>query len=90
MRSASLACSLQLSQYGKDSRSDAVVAGVHHEQLAHMVGTTRSRVNVFMDRFRKRGFIEYHGADGVLVNRGLLNVLTQTDVRQAPSPLCKT
>ena len=36
-----------------------------------MVGTTRSRVNLFMNRFRKRGFIDYHGVDGVIVHRGL-------------------
>ena len=72
---------LLLSRFGEDSRSEAVVAGVNQEQLAQMVGTTRSRVNLFMNRFRKRGFIDYHGVDGVIVHRDLFNVLSQTDVR---------
>jgi CRP-like cAMP-binding protein len=72
---------LLLSRYGEDSRSEAVVAGVNQEQLAQMVGTTRSRVNVFMNRFRKRGFIDYHGVDGVIVHRGLCKVLSQPNVR---------
>jgi hypothetical protein len=38
-------------------------------------------VNLFMNRFRKRGFIDYHGVDGVIVHRGLFKVLSQPDVR---------
>ena len=71
---------LLLSRYGKGDRSgEAVVAGVNQEQLAQMVGTTRSRVNFFMNRFRKRGFIDYHGVDGVIVHGSLVTVLTQSD-----------
>lgn len=71
---------LLLSRYANGSPSgDAVVAGVNQEQLAQMVGTTRSRVNFFMNRFRKRGFIDYHGVDGVIVHPSLLTVLTQSD-----------
>jgi CRP/FNR family cyclic AMP-dependent transcriptional regulator len=66
---------LLLSHFGKDSRSETVVAGVNQEHLAQMVGTTRSRINLFMNRFRKRGFIDYNSEAGLTVHRGLLSVL---------------
>jgi CRP/FNR family cyclic AMP-dependent transcriptional regulator len=66
---------LLLSHFGKDSKSETVVAGVNQEHLAQMVGTTRSRINLFMNRFRKRGFIDYNNDDGLTVHRGLLSVL---------------
>jgi CRP/FNR family transcriptional regulator, cyclic AMP receptor protein len=66
---------LLLSHFGKDSRSETVVAGVNQEHLAQMVGTTRSRINLFMNRFRKRGFIDYDSEAGLTVHRGLLSVL---------------
>jgi CRP/FNR family cyclic AMP-dependent transcriptional regulator len=66
---------LLLSHFGKDSKSETVVAGVNQEHLAQMVGTTRSRINLFMNRFRKRGFIDYNNEDGLTVHRGLLSVL---------------
>ena len=78
---------LLLSRYKKGSRDEAVVAGVNQEQLAQMVGTTRSRVNFFMNQFRKRGFIDYHGVDGVIVHGGLLTVLTPSEVGERPLPL---
>jgi CRP-like cAMP-binding protein len=59
---------LLLSHFGKDSRSEGVVAGINQEHLAQMVGTTRSRINMFMNKFRRLGFISYaadarkHGA----------------------------
>ncbi len=66
---------LLLSHFGKDSKTETVVAGVNQEHLAQMVGTTRSRINLFMNRFRKRGFIDYNAEAGLIVHRGLLTVL---------------
>jgi len=68
---------LLLSHFGKDSKSETVVAGVNQEHLAQMVGTTRSRINLFMNKFRKRGFIDYSTEDGLTVHRGLLGVLRE-------------
>jgi CRP-like cAMP-binding protein len=66
---------LLLSHFDKDSTTETVVAGVNQEHLAQMVGTTRSRINFFMNKFRKAGFIDYSAEDGLLVHRGLLGVL---------------
>ena len=66
---------LLLSHFGKDSTTETVVAGVNQEHLAQMVGTTRSRINLFMNKFRKRGFIDYDADAGLTVHRGLLSVL---------------
>jgi CRP-like cAMP-binding protein len=66
---------LLLSHFTKDSRSETVVAGINQEHLAQMVGTTRSRINLFMNRFRKAGFIDYTNGAGLTVHRGLLSVL---------------
>ena len=66
---------LLLSHFGKDSQTETVVAGVSQEHLAQMVGTTRSRINLFMNRFRRRGFIDYNSEAGLTVHRGLLSVL---------------
>jgi CRP-like cAMP-binding protein len=66
---------LLLSHFGKDSKNETVVAGVNQEHLAQMVGTTRSRINLFMNRFRKLGFIDYNAEAGLTVHRGLLTVL---------------
>jgi CRP/FNR family cyclic AMP-dependent transcriptional regulator len=66
---------LLLSHFGKNSKVETVVAGVNQEHLAQMVGTTRSRINLFMNRFRKRGFIDYNAEAGLTVYRGLLTVL---------------
>lgn len=65
---------LLLSHFGKDSVAEKVVAGVSQEHLAQMVGTTRSRINQFMNKFRKLGFIHYDG-EGLTVFRGLLSVV---------------
>jgi CRP-like cAMP-binding protein len=64
---------LLLAHFGKESRPDTVIAEVSQETLAAMVGTTRSRVSHFMNRFRKMGFIHYNG--GLQVHSGLLTVL---------------
>ena len=66
---------LLLSHFGNESTTETVVAGVNQEHLAQMVGTTRSRINMFMNRFRKRGFIDYNAEAGLTVHRGLLKVL---------------
>jgi CRP-like cAMP-binding protein len=66
---------LLLSHFGKDSKSETLVAGVNQEHLAQMVGTTRSRINFFMNRFRKLGYINYDADAGLTVHRGLLTVV---------------
>jgi CRP/FNR family transcriptional regulator, cyclic AMP receptor protein len=64
---------LLLAHFGKDTIPDAVVPQISQETLAEMIGTTRSRVSFFMNRFRKLGFIQYNG--GLKVHSSLLNVV---------------
>jgi CRP/FNR family transcriptional regulator, cyclic AMP receptor protein len=64
---------LLLAHFGKESTPEAVVPKISQETLAEMVGTTRSRVSFFMNRFRKLGFIHYNG--GLQVHSSLLNVV---------------
>jgi len=64
---------LILSRVGKEDRSEIVIPRVSQETLAEMVGTTRPRVNFFMNKFRKLGFIDYNG--GLKVNSSLLSVV---------------
>ena len=64
---------LLLAQFGKEGRPETVVPKISQEVLAEMIGTTRSRVNFFMNRFRKLGFIKYNG--GLEVHSSLLNVI---------------
>ena len=67
---------LLLSRFGKESRAELVLPRVSQANLAQMVGTTRSRVSHFMNKFRKLGFIHYGDDDGGLtVHSGLLNVV---------------
>ena len=66
---------LLLSHFGRDSTTETVVDGVNQEHLAQMVGTTRSRINFFMNKFRKLGYIDYTSDAGLAVHRGLLRVL---------------
>jgi CRP/FNR family transcriptional regulator, cyclic AMP receptor protein len=63
---------LLLANYGKEGEPKTVIQ-ISQETLAEMIGTTRSRVNLFMNKFRKLGFIKYNG--GLQVNSSLLNVL---------------
>jgi CRP/FNR family cyclic AMP-dependent transcriptional regulator len=65
---------LLLAHFGKESRPETVIPKVSQETLAAMVGTTRSRVSYFMNRFRKMGFIEYSGS-GLEVHSALLTVV---------------
>lgn len=64
---------LLLAQFGKEGPPETVVPKMSQEALAEMVGTTRSRVSFFMNRFRKMGFIEYNGE--IRVHSSLLNVV---------------
>jgi len=64
---------LLLARYGKEETSQRVLPKLSQETLAEMVGTTRSRVNFFMNKFRKLGLIEYNG--GLKVNSSLLSVV---------------
>jgi len=65
---------LLLSHFGKESRAEPVIPRVNQDTLAQMVGTTRSRVSHFMNRFREHGFIEYDDA-GLTVHSSLLSVV---------------
>jgi CRP/FNR family transcriptional regulator, cyclic AMP receptor protein len=56
---------LLLARFGKDGAPETVIPKISQETLAEMIGTTRSRVSFFMNRFRKLGFIEYNGVYGV-------------------------
>ena len=66
---------LLLAHFGKESRAEPVLPGVSQDSLAQMVGTTRSRVSHFMNKFRKLGFIDYSDNDGLTVHSGLLSVV---------------
>ncbi len=64
---------LLLARYGKEGQPERVLQKVSQETLAEMVGTTRTRVNLFMNKFRKLGFIEYNGE--IKINKSLLSVV---------------
>ena len=64
---------LLLAHFGKDGKLDLVIPHINQEILAARVGTTRSRINYFMNKFRKLGFIEYNGS--LKVHSSLLNVI---------------
>ncbi|MGC2107976.1 MAG: Crp/Fnr family transcriptional regulator [Candidatus Korobacteraceae bacterium] len=66
---------LLLAQFGKESKPDTVIPKISQEMLAEMIGTTRSRVSFFMNRFRKLGFIEYDGE--IRIHNTLLNIFLQ-------------
>jgi CRP-like cAMP-binding protein len=66
---------LLLAHFGKESRAETVHPGINQEHLAQMVGTTRSRVSHFMNKFRTLGFIDYAGTGALTVNSGLLSVV---------------
>src|SRR5580693_7326629 len=70
---------LLMAQFGKEGVSEMSVPRLSQETLAEMVGTTRSRVSFFMNRFRKLGFINYDIGDYVHVRSSLLNVILQDD-----------
>jgi len=64
---------LLLASFGKEGKPEAVIPKVSQETLAGMIGTTRSRVSFFMNKFRKLGFIDYN--DGLEVHSSLLNII---------------
>jgi CRP/FNR family transcriptional regulator, cyclic AMP receptor protein len=64
---------LILANYGKEDRPEPIVPKINQETLAEMIGTSRTHVNFFMNKFRQLGFIEYNG--DIKVNRSLLNML---------------
>ena len=70
---------LLMAQFGKEGVSEMSVPRLSQETLAEMVGTTRSRVSFFMNRFRRLGFINYDVGDNLRVHSSLLNVVLQDD-----------
>ena len=64
---------LLLAEFGKPGEPESLIPEITQETLADMIGTTRSRVSFFMNRFRKLGFIEYNGR--ISVHKSLLNVI---------------
>jgi len=65
---------LLLSHFEKESQTETVVPGINQEHLAQMVGTTRSRINFFMNKFRELGFIDYNSRE-ITVHSGLRSVI---------------
>jgi CRP-like cAMP-binding protein len=65
---------LLLAHFGKEGAPETVIPKISQETLAEMIGTTRSRVSFFMNRFRKLGFVDY-GEDGLQVHSSLLNIV---------------
>jgi CRP/FNR family cyclic AMP-dependent transcriptional regulator len=64
---------LLLANFGKEGNLEPIIAKISQETLAEMIGTTRSRVSFFMNKFRKLGLIDYNGS--IVVHRSLLNVV---------------
>jgi hypothetical protein len=69
------ACGELLAHFGKEGAPETLIANISQGTLAEMVGTTRSRVSFFMTRFRKLGFIDYHGGNDLQVHGSLLNLV---------------
>ena len=65
---------LLLAHFGKEGVPETVIPNISQETLAEMIGTTRSRVSFFMNRFRKLGFVDY-GGSGLQVHSSLLSVV---------------
>jgi CRP/FNR family cyclic AMP-dependent transcriptional regulator len=64
---------LLLASYGKEGRPEKIIPKISQQTLAEIIGTNRGRVNIFMNKFRKLGFIKYNG--GLHINSSLLNVV---------------
>jgi CRP-like cAMP-binding protein len=75
---------LLMAQFGKEGVSEMSVPRLSQETLAEMVGTTRSRVSYFMNRFRKFGYIHYDVGDNLRVHSSLLNVVLHDDDGVSP------
>ena len=78
---------LLMAEFGKPGEAESMIPQITQETLAEMIGTTRSRVSFFMNRFRKLGFIEYNGR--IRVHKSLLNVILhdQLSDQHATSPV---
>ena len=76
---------LLLANFGKDGAPERIIAKVSQETLADMIGTTRSRVSHFMNKFRKLGFIDYNGH--LEVHSSLLNVVLHDQPQIRPNHL---
>ena len=66
---------LLLARFGKESKTETILPKINQEHLSQMVGTTRSRVSHFMNKFKKLGFIDYNNSGDLTVNNGLLSVV---------------
>jgi CRP/FNR family cyclic AMP-dependent transcriptional regulator len=77
---------LILANYGKEDRPDPIVPKINQGTLAEMIGTSRTHVNFFMNKFRQSGLIEYNGdsKSGIKVNRSLSNILLHQKPHTAP------
>jgi CRP/FNR family cyclic AMP-dependent transcriptional regulator len=64
-----------LAHFGREGKPETVIPKISQETLAEMIGTTRSRVSFFMNKFRKLGFIDYDGGSGLQVHSSLLNIV---------------
>ena len=75
-----------MAQFGEPGDPETLIPPISQETLAEMIGTTRSRVSFFMNRFRKLGFIDYNGR--IHVHKSLLNVvlLDQLPEKNAEQP----
>jgi CRP-like cAMP-binding protein len=78
---------LLLANFGKDPKQEPVIAKISQETLAEMIGTTRSRVNFFMNKFRRLGFVDYNGDmhGDLRVNTSLLNMVLREGISDEPS-----
>jgi len=81
---------LLMAQFGEPGEPEMLIPPISQETLAEMIGTTRSRVSFFMNRFRKLGFIDYNGR--IQVHKSLLNVvlLDQLPEQNAEQPRIKS
>jgi CRP/FNR family cyclic AMP-dependent transcriptional regulator len=75
---------LLMAEFGKPGEPEMLIPSITQETLAEMIGTTRSRVNFFMNRFRKLGFIEYNGR--IRVHKSLLNVVLHDKLPESREP----
>ena len=66
---------LLMAHFGKEGKPEEVIGKISQEALAEMIGTARSRVSFFLNKFRRLGFIEYTTSPGLHVHRSLLNVV---------------
>jgi CRP/FNR family transcriptional regulator, cyclic AMP receptor protein len=75
---------LLMAEFGQPGEPEKLIPRISQETLANMIGSTRSRVSFFMNRFRKHGFIEYNGR--IQVNKSLLNIVLHDQLEQNATP----